>query len=370
MDAYLNRLRLTATPRHVRNVRDHLLRIMSDCRLRTLSDLTADALIEWLAAQRSAGMGARTRNTYRAAACAFARWCARTGRLVNYPLEHVPRANERADERRKRRALTEQEIDRLLRVAEIRPVAECGRLTERIDPPPEQRKRSNWRRQLLSPANIDACYARGRETLRDRPRDLADREWEGRERRMIYRTLLLTGLRKGELASLTVAHAELDADPPHLVLDAADEKNRQGAKIALQRDLAADLRAFLADRARRTAEGQRGGVRSRLDPTKPLFHVPQDLHKILNRDLEAAGIAKRDDRGRVVDVHAFRHTFGTQLCRAGVPLRTAQAAMRHSSPELTAQTYVDPVLLDVAGAIDALPRLGAGVGAEEQRSTA
>jgi hypothetical protein len=45
------------------------------------------------------------------------------------------------------------------------------------------------------------------------------------------------------------------------------------------------------------------------------------------------------------------------LYAAGVPLRTAQAAMRHSKPELTANIYIDPKLLDVAGAIDALPSL-------------
>jgi hypothetical protein len=47
--------------------------------------------------------------------------------------------------------------------------------------------------------------------------------------------------------------------------------------------------------------------------------------------------------------------LGTHLCAAGVPLRTAQGAMRHSNPELTANIYTDPKLLDVAGAIEALP---------------
>ena len=35
--------------------------------------------------------------------------------------------------------------------------------------------------------------------------------------------------------------------------------------------------------------------------------------------------------------------------------RTAMAAMRHSGIELTMNYYTDPVLLDVAGAVDALP---------------
>ena len=35
--------------------------------------------------------------------------------------------------------------------------------------------------------------------------------------------------------------------------------------------------------------------------------------------------------------------------------RTAMAAMRHSRMELTMTYYTDPVLLDVAGAVEALP---------------
>ena len=38
-------------------------------------------------------------------------------------------------------------------------------------------------------------------------------------------------------------------------------------------------------------------------------------------------------------------------------MRTAQAAMRHSDPKLTANVYTDPRLLDVRGALDALPVL-------------
>jgi hypothetical protein len=63
--------------------------------------------------------------------------------------------------------------------------------------------------------------------------------------------------------------------------------------------------------------------------------------------------------GHIVDNHALRHTFGTHLSRAGVPPRTAQAAMRHSSIDLTMNIYTDPTLLDVAGAVEALPELSA-----------
>ena len=90
---------------------------------------------------------------------------------------------------------------------------------------------------------------------------------------------------------------------------------------------------------------------------KPLFNVPAALVKILNRDILAAGIPKRDERGRTVDVHALRHSFGTLLSKGGVSPRTAQAAMRHSRLDLTMSVYTDPKLLDVAGAMDALPSL-------------
>src|SRR5581483_8317889 len=87
------------------------------------------------------------------------------------------------------------------------------------------------------------------------------------------------------------------------------------------------------------------------------FYVPKGLLRILHLDLKAAGIPKRDERGRTVDVHALRHYFGTLLSKAGVAPRTAQAAMRHSTIDLTMNVYTDPKLLDVHGALDSLPNL-------------
>jgi integrase len=56
--------------------------------------------------------------------------------------------------------------------------------------------------------------------------------------------------------------------------------------------------------------------------------VPPKLCKILNRDLKLAGIPKRDDRGRSLDVHALRHTFGTLMSKGGVSPRTAKENTR------------------------------------------
>ncbi len=361
IDQYLRHLVLKSSDAHVVNVKAHLLRLADECRIKTLQDVRADRLVSWMAASQGAGMGPSTLNTYRAALIAFAKWCVQTGRLVGHPLLNIPRANEKSDVRHQRRALTEEEMKCLLVVARLRPVAEYGRDSEKTDPDPAQRKRSNWRRRALNYDSIAQAAETGRATLSARPQLLDELERTGQERALVYKTLLLTGLRKGELASITIGQVVLDGQAPHVVLAAGDAKNGQEAHIRIRNELAAEIRTFLDAEAQRLVRaGQplcfKGSVAG-LDPKRPLFNVPDGLCRILNRDLAVAGIPKRDARGRVLDVHALRHTFGTQLQRAGVPLRTAQAAMRHSTPVLTANVYCDTALLDVAGAIDALPAL-------------
>jgi integrase len=249
--------------------------------------------------------------------------------------------------------MNENELGRLLAVARERPLLEA--LTVRKG----KRKGERY-----------ACV---------RPEVRARLETLGRERALIYKALVLTGLRKGELASLTVAQLHLDGPNPYASLDAADEKNREGNDIPLRDDSATDLRGWLADKLRRLQgeAGELGGpVPVRLPPDAPVFEVPERLVKILDRDLVLAGIArrvqvggkwkidKRNERGRTIDVHALRITFGTLLSKGGVAPRTAQSAMRHSDIKLTMGVYTDPALLDVRGALDALPSLPLSVNLE------
>jgi Phage integrase family len=77
----------------------------------------------------------------------------------------------------------------------------------------------------------------------------------------------------------------------------------------------------------------------------------------LEKDLKAAGIPKVDERGRILDIHALRHTFDTLLAKGGVSQRVAQELMRHSDPRMTANVYTDLGIGDTAGALDALPAL-------------
>jgi integrase len=160
---------------------------------------------------------------------------------------------------------------------------------------------------------------------------------------LIYKTAVLTGLRRGELEALEVRHLTLAGPRPCVALAGADTKNRQGADLPLQADLAEDLKRWVE------ATGKAG--------VDKLFRVPVELVKILKRDLQLAGVAYKDEHGRAFDVHALRHTTATFLGRGKVTPRVAQGFMRHSDIKLTMQTYTDPRLLDEAEALAALPGL-------------
>lgn len=359
VNAYIDHLRLKGSSAHrIRQVESRLGRVARDCTFKRLTDLSGAALERWLVDQQRDGMAAGTRNGYRESWVGFGNWCRATKRLVENPFADVPRADAKADARRKRRALTEEELNRLLDAARRRPLAEALIVRRgKHKGKPLAKVRPEVREQLLA---------------------------LGRERALIYKTLVLTGLRKGELASLTVGQIDFTGDVAYLVLNAKDEKNRKGSEIPLRADLAAELRDWLDERlaALREEAPRRGdAIPARLPAGMKLFNVPSGLIRIFDRDLVFAGIArvemrdgkeiviKTDERGRTIDIHALRHTFGTHLSKAGVPLRTAQAAMRHSDPSLTANVYTDPKLLDVAGALNALPRLNGTNGANEVRTT-
>ena len=347
MAVYVDHLRLKGCSAHrIRLVESRFRRVAGGCAFKRLPDLSSATLERWLVDQQQRGMAAATRNGYRESCLAFGNWCRRTNRLVENPFTGVPRADAKADCRRQRRALTEEEINRLLDAARRRPLAEARYVRRGKD--------------------------KGKPLAKVRPATQAKLRALGRERALIYKTLVLTGLRKSELASLTVGQIDFTGPVAHVVLHAKDEKNRQGSEIPLRADLAADLREWLDENlaaARAEARRRRRPIPAQLSATTKLLNVPSGLIRIFDRDLVFAGLArvetrngkdvvvKTDERGRTIDIHALRHTFGTHLCKAGVPLRTAQAAMRHSDPSLTANVYTDPKLLDVAGALESLPRL-------------
>jgi integrase len=342
----------------IKNTDSRLACLADECGFRRLADLSADKLIQWLGKQKKAGMSPGTRNEYRQELVGFGNWCVQTHRISTNPFSDVPKANAKADPRRQRRSLTELQSEQLLLVAQLRPVAERGRKRRPVDAG-ESGKRSNWKLEPLAFETLKDAAERGRQALRDNPCHLRKLEQRGRERALVYRTFMTTGLRRGELASMTVGSIELDAPTPFARLAAKDEKNRKGSTIPLRPDLVAELREWIADK-RENFSGTTAEFAA-----QPLFSVPKGLVNVLNRDLRVAGIPKVDERGRSLDIHAMRMTFGTMLSKGGVSPKVAQLAMRHSDIRLTMETYTDPKLLDIAGALDSLPALNP---ARESRS--
>ena len=351
------------------NSRARLTRLAKDCVIRTLSDLRADALDRWMQEQLTGGMSASNINEFRQELVVFANWCVRHNRLLVNPFKAVPKFDAKSNPSRKRRSMTGAELVTLLRVARWRPLAEFGRLCVKKEcGRGSTSKRAQWNRLPLTLDDLESAVERARERLKDNPDFAAKLDRLGRERELIFKVLVLTGLRKGELKSVTVAQLELDGAMPFVVLKAADEKNREGNSLPLRADLADDLQKWMATlqnerQGATNANGERIALSFQREAVPslpldtPLFTVPAGLVRILDRDLRMAGIAKRDERGRTLDVHALRGTFATLLSKGGVAPRTAQAAMRHSDIALTMQTYTDPKLLDVQGALDSLPML-------------
>lgn len=130
----------------------------------------------------------------------------------------------------------------------------------------------------------------------------------------------------GELASLTVGQLELDTrkgKAAYVRLHAVDEKAGRGADIPLRADLAVAWLDGRLEAVRDAARAGDGPLPAKLSADAVLFDMPKGLLRIFNRDVAAAGIPKKDDRGRTICLHGLRHTFGTHLSKAGVPMRIA-----------------------------------------------
>lgn len=69
-----------------------------------------------------------------------------------------------------------------------------------------------------------------------------------------------------------------------------------------------------------------------------LLSAPSHAARELDRDLEAAQIAKKTSEGKI-DFHAFRVAFVTLVLESGANPIEAQALARHLSPNITMERY-------------------------------
>ena len=285
-------------------------RVLNLSKLETLGDLTLHRIEAALVDLRKAGVSASTVNAYKRSIKQFTRWLWRDGRVVADPLAPMSNKNSDADRRYWRRALQEEEINWLIDTAERGPVV------------------------------LGMC---------------------GPDRAMLYRVALGTGFRAAELRSLTSVSLELDTDPPSITINAAYSKRGRNDMQPIRADLAQMLRTWFGH------PGKGASVFPDM-PEKTAKMISTDLRRARVRWIRDAEdrrerqkrrdcefLSVRDDAGAVCDFHALRHTFITNLARAGVHPKQAQELARHSTISLTMDYYRHIGLNDLTAALDRLP---------------
>ena len=313
------------TARHVALVTSRARKVVEGCGFTYWSDISASKVMSYLADLRKdrvdekgnskRGLSAQTFNFYLAAVKGFCRWAVRDGRAGESPLVHLVGLNVRTDRRHDRRALEVEEIRRMLAAARKAP----------------------------------------------------DRYgMTGAARAALYRLAVETGLRRGELASLTRASFNLDGPEPTVTVEASYSKHRRRDELPLRPDTAAELQPFLAGKLSAApafnvpARGLSASMlRADLDAAREawLKEAPTPQERAERR--QSTFLAYRDSAGRVADFHALRHTAGTLLAASGVHPKVAQVLLRHSDINLTMNRYTHTVIGQESAAVAALPDLGA-----------
>jgi len=315
------------TIKHADMKRAQAARILELCRAKQLPDLSPTGVQLALRHLReNEDLSLQTLNHYLRSIKQFFRWLWRDGRCRENALAHLSGYNARLDRRHDRRALTDDEAERLVQTAE---------------------------------ASSEAYGL------------------SGTDRAMLYRLAMGTGFRRNELRSLTPESFDIDADPPTVTVQPAYSKRRRRDVQPIHRELAELIRHWLA------------GKRPELpvfDNTDTNWHRTS---KMLRSDLQAARNAwldeaksqvQREQReresflkfqdaaGLVADFHSLRHTYITNIGRGRASLKTHQELARHSEPALTMR-YTHPRIHDKTTALNALPSLG-GQQTREQRARA
>ena len=271
-----------------------------------LKDLSLPSASGFLMEIKATGVGARTVNRYYQALKQFGIWLVKTRKAQFDPFDGLKPLNEQADRRHVRRALTADEAAALIDAARTRPLktAEAQRIHAGVTPAERLR--------LTRMGEIRA---------------------------LVYTLALGTGLRKGELRQLR--WCDIDMKRGQITVRASTSKSRKEQVVPL------------ASEVRATLQANRPADATPTDTVIPPRTFPNTL--TFHKDLEAAGVPREDDTGRVIDFHAMRTTFISWLAAGGVHPRVAQALARHASIETTMARYTDLALMDVKGTVEKLP---------------
>jgi integrase len=181
-----------------------------------------------------------------------------------------------------------------------------------------QLRRTETRIRFLSQSQLDRLIAGAF------PEDA-----RGSDERPLYLTAAMTGLRQGELLGLRWRDVDFNARrvrvvSPYVRGEFADPKSEGSGRSVPMATLVAKELAELRLRSFYSADEE-------LVFAHPETGNPMDRSKLTRRfaaALERAGLPK-------VTFHELRHTFGTRMAAAGVPIRTIQHWMGHADMKTT-----------------------------------
>jgi integrase len=327
------------TAKYAKMTAQRLRAMVAGCEFRVIADINVDKVSTWLAEQRATQkrFGIGTTNRYAAAMATFCYWLCdpkRGNRCAINPYGEAPVLNEQTDVRRQRRALSEDEIAWL----------------------------------LDSTDNGPTLFG-----------------MTGRDRAMLYRMALMTGLRANELRTLTQDSFRLAGDRPAVVVEACYSKHRRKDVVPLHPEIVPLLQQWLADLAAETQaepsilslKGTPAGASGRVWNCIAIKerHTAETLRKDLAiaraRWIEASADARERQareaseflvyktKAGYADFHALRHGFITRVFGSGIQPLLVQKLARHSDLSMTmryAHTEEDEVAL-AQTQVKPLPRL-------------
>jgi len=312
-DFYASLVARGTTSKHATLVRARAAKIIDLSKAERLSAIVPSAVQAAIASLREGDddLSLQTCNHYLRAIKQFSRWLWRDGRTREDPLAHLSGFNVQLDRRHDRRAITDEELARLIEAAEKGPL-----------------------RLSMS----------------------------GPERAVLYQLAVGTGFRANELRSLTPGAFDLDADPPVVTIEAAYSKHRRRDEQPIRRDLADLLRPWLKGKPAeepvlRLPDKVFKLMQADLAAARDVWLKDAKTDKERQERERSTFLAYRDGAGRVADFHALRHTYISRLVASGANIKVAQELARHSTPTLTLGRYAHIQLLDRTRALDALPSL-------------
>lgn len=304
--AYLADLKMHVSPKHAENKGGRLaraLKLVDAVRVSDVTPLKAAKLQNDLAGR---GLSNTTANMHTTAIGGMLNWAVTMRMIDENPIKHVrPLPITERHLKYRRRALSEVEIERFLKAA----------------------------------SEDDRCQMEAR--VRDVPQAL------------FWRTLIETGMRYGEAGTLTWADVDFAQGAIHL--RAENTKSSKDRTIPVGAGLLADLTSLQDLHCRLRARPITLQERVFLSPGgTPMKYASNNANKVLRRVLALAGIARTDETGRKVDLHALRGTFATRLARNGIALTVTQKLLGHADPKLTAKAYTKLEVADARMAIQSL----------------